>query len=81
MAIIAAKASKRPAPARQATPKPWRVAFDTDNRLFGPGAMFKAKQAGRKINSVSVFIADFQGAAQRPRGALHFSSCLQNRAL
>ncbi len=56
--------------ARQATPKPWRVAFETDNRLFGPGAMFKAKQAGRKINSVSVFIADFQGAAQLGPGGV-----------
>jgi hypothetical protein len=47
MAIISAKAARRPLAASTATPTPWRAPLVTDSRLLGPKAMFSAKQAGR----------------------------------
>ena len=53
IAIIPMKATRRPAPAMQEVQNPWRVALDTESRLFGPGAMFSAKHAGTKTRRVS----------------------------
>jgi hypothetical protein len=43
-----AKATSRPEAAATARKVPSRAPFDSDSRLFGPNAMFSAKQAGRK---------------------------------
>lgn len=50
--IIIANAISLPIPAKQDAEKPWWAALLIERRLFGPGARFKAKQAGTKSTSV-----------------------------
>lgn len=47
MAIMMAKAARRPPAAMTAGETPWRAPLVTDSRLLGPKAMLMAKQAGR----------------------------------
>src|SRR3954464_2303436 len=52
--IIAANATSRPAPPRNAVMHPCRAAPLLDRRLFGPGARLIPKQAGRKKSQAVV---------------------------
>jgi hypothetical protein len=53
---MVANAISLPVPAMHEAQKPYCVALFIESKLFGPGAMLSAKQAGMNMRSVEMFM-------------------------